>query len=1111
MSSRNDEACGNERGRRPADDHVSRRAFLKLSGAGAAGVAFGATGIRPMAGPFPAELRADHLVPADKKLTPDWLASLRSRGIPEVWSGDDLKHIGMPVGGVCCGQLYLGGDGRLWYWDIFRSQYSSNYGGMSSGIHYADPPEPASPVEQGFAVRISTVAGSEVRRLDGKGFRDITFRGEYPIGRVSYRDEVCPIEVDLEAFSPFVPLDHDESALPASILHFRIRNTSFQSMKVTLAGWLQNAVCPDHRDPELGVRVNRAVERQGRTTLSCTVEPVARDADVRPAILFADFEGESWEGWTVEGTAFGESPFAKADMQPYHDVSGHVGERVANSHHTRGGETVGEGDDHTGKLTSEPFTIERRFVNFRIGGGRHPGRTCINLVVDGEVVCTATGHDANRMRTESFTVHDLEGRKAHLEIVDAQPGPWGNIGIDHIVFADESVVPELEELPGFGSMALSVVDPDPHHAWSRVRPDVGSASLPDEAFLDFGVFFPEEPDRPDAMRLFDTKPIGTVERTISLGPREETEITFVLSWWFPYYPDPSGEFAGIQDIERLNRHYENRFTSASAVAGYVVRHLDRLVGDTRRWNRTWYDSTLPYWFLDRTFVAIDCLATQTCHWFDNGRFWGWEGINCCPGTCQHVWNYAQGLARIFPPLERITRERVDYGLSFQESGELWYRGECARHVAHDGQCGTILRAYREHLTAPDDAYLKRIWTRVRKSIEFLIEQDGGEDGLLEGRQYNTLDQAWYGPMAWISSMYVAALRAGEAMAGAVGDDAFAARCREIAQAGTKNIASVLFDGEYFIHLPDPEHPEGTNTNDGCHIDQALGQSFAWQVGLPRILPKEQTASALRSLWKYNFAPDAGGYRNAMQDVIAGGRWYAMPGEAGLLMCTWPKGGADRAAGEGASWAVGYFNECMTGFEYSVASHMIWEGEPDSELVTRGLAVTRAIHDRYHASLRNPYNEIECSDHYSRAMAGYGVFLAACGFEYDGPRRHIGFAPRLSPDDFRAAFTAAEGWGSLSQVRAGGTQRSTVEVRWGRLRVETVALELPRETRVDAIRVDGITAVQKPDEDHLVELRPRHLATPAEWQQDRSRVLVTLPECLTLETAESLDIEIDYRD
>lgn len=1031
-----------------------------------------------MAGPFRREDLADHLVPADKKLSAEWLAALTARGAPEVFRGADLRYIGMPVGGICCGQLYLGGDGKLWLWDVFRSGYSSNYGGMSSGIHYADPPVPDSPVDQGFAVRISTGGHTEVRALDATGFEDVSFRGEYPIGRVSFRDEGCPIELELEACSPFVPLDPDESAHPATILSWRIRNAGSEPVTATLVGWLQNAVCPDRDQPGAGIRVNRLLRRPDRLTLSCTAEAPPTREDSRPPIVFADFEGEDWEGWTVEGAAFGEGPFAHADMQPYHDVSGHEGERLANSHHTRSGEDVREGDEHVGKLVSEPFTIERDHVNFLIGGGRHPGQTCINLLVGGEVVRTATGHDANRLRADGFAVADLRGRRARLEIVDAHRGAWGNIGVDHIVFSDEPAGPELEDLPGYGSMALSLAGAE----------GAAAAALDGDSGLE-GLFSGLDRPSPDrAVGPFGSKLVGALGRRIELAPGEEAELVFVLSWWFPYYPGVSGELSAIGDIERLNRHYENRFSGASAVAGYIVRNLDRLRGDTRLWNRTWYDSTLPPWFLDRTFISLDCLATQTCHWFDNGRFWGWEGTTCCPGTCQHVWNYAQGLARIFPQLERVTRERVDYGISFQESGELWYRSESARHVAHDGQCGTILRAYREHLTAPDDAYLKRTWPRIRRSIEFMMEQDGARDGLLEGRQYNTLDQAWFGPMAWISSMYVAALRAGEAMAAAVGDPDFGQRCREIAEAGTRNISTQLFNGEYFIHRPDPEHPEATQTGDGCHIDQVLGQSLAWQVGLGRVLPRDRTLSALGSLWRYNFAPDAGGYRDAMQEVIGGGRWYAMPGEAGLLMCTWPKGGAEKAAGEGWEWAVGYFNECMNGFEYQVASHLIYEGEPDSEPVTRGLAIVRAIHDRYHPSRRNPYNEIECSDHYSRSMASYGAFLAACGFEYDGPAGHLGFAPRLSPADFRAAFTAAEGWGTIAQRRSANEQSSSVALRWGRLRLKSLSLELPAGAEVAAVRLGDL---------------------PAEWDQQGTRLHLRLAEDVTLEAPDTLEAVVRY--
>ena len=150
----------------------------------------------------------------------------------------------------------------------------------------------------------------------------------------------------------------------------------------------------------------------------------------------------------------------------------------------------------------------------------------------------------------------------------------------------------------------------------------------------------------------------------------------------------------------------------------------------------------------------------------------------------------------------------------------------------------------------------------------------------------------------------------------------------------------LFNGEYYVQIPDKAHEHSVGSHNGCEIDQVFGQSWAWQVGLGRILPVKHVKQALASLWKYNFAPDVGPFRKAHQP----GRWYAMAGEAGLIMCTWPRGEGRRVQ-QGFDF---YFNECMNGFEYQVAGHMIWEG-----MVQEGLAVARAIHDRYHPSRRNP--------------------------------------------------------------------------------------------------------------------------------------------------------------
>ena len=63
-----------------------------------------------------------------------------------------------------------------------------------------------------------------------------------------------------------------------------------------------------------------------------------------------------------------------------------------------------------GTLTSKPFVLERDFITFLIGGGNHPGKTCLNLLVDGKVVASATGRNDNRMRLECFDVTAFAGK-----------------------------------------------------------------------------------------------------------------------------------------------------------------------------------------------------------------------------------------------------------------------------------------------------------------------------------------------------------------------------------------------------------------------------------------------------------------------------------------------------------------------------------------------------------------------------------------------------------------------------------------------------------------------------------------------------------------------------
>lgn len=161
-----------------------------------------------------------------------------------------------------------------------------------------------------------------------------------------------------------------------------------------------------------------------------TVGPAT--AAERPDILIADFEGKDYGAWKTTGDAFGPGP-ARGTLPNQMPVGGYLGKGLVNS--------FAGGDKSTGTLTSPPFKVERRHLNFLVGGGMHPGKTCINLLVGGKVVRTATGPNdrpggSEELDWHAWDVKEFEGKEAVIQIVDDHTGGWGHINVDHIVQTD---------------------------------------------------------------------------------------------------------------------------------------------------------------------------------------------------------------------------------------------------------------------------------------------------------------------------------------------------------------------------------------------------------------------------------------------------------------------------------------------------------------------------------------------------------------------------------------------------------------------------------------------------------------------------------------------------
>jgi hypothetical protein len=324
-------------------------------------------------------------------------------------------------------------------------------------------------------------------------------------------------------------------------------------------------------------------------------------------------------------------------------------------------------------------------------------------------------------------------------------------------------------------------------------------------------------------------------------------------------------------------------------------------------------------------------------------------------------------------------------------------------------------------------------------MDYLVTRwDADEDGVLTGPQWNTLDGALGGNSSWLGSLYLAALAAAEKMA-LLNDDAESARrYARVRQSGSRLQDEALFNGEYYIQIPEATPHEDYGS--GCHIDQVLGQWWAHQLDLGGLYPADRVESALLSLVKYNFQTDFHGIRQVP-------RKFVDDNDAGLQMIVWPDG--RRPAKQ-----IRYGDEVMTGFEYSAAAAMVQCGR-----LREGLLVAKAVSDRYDGRLRtgltasntsswgysgNPFGDDECGKYYARAMSVWSLLTACQGFVYDGPAQRIGFRPVWRPEDHVSFFTAAEGWGVFKQRRSAKAQTAEIEVRCGQLPIRSFATQLPAQ-------------------------------------------------------------------
>ena len=165
---------------------------------------------------------------------------------PRVFREQALKMLSFPLGGVGAGSLGLGGRGQLRDWEIFNHPNKGNSPAYAFPAIWAQSGD-AKPVARVLEARILP----PYEGPDGLGsnnapglsrLESAVFTGEYPLAHIDFVDSMLPVHVELEAFSPFIPHEPDDSGLPAAVMRYRVTNPKSTAAKVGITFSIDNPV-----------------------------------------------------------------------------------------------------------------------------------------------------------------------------------------------------------------------------------------------------------------------------------------------------------------------------------------------------------------------------------------------------------------------------------------------------------------------------------------------------------------------------------------------------------------------------------------------------------------------------------------------------------------------------------------------------------------------------------------------------------------------------------------------------------------------------------------------------------------------------------------------------
>ena len=439
---------------------------------------------------------------------------------------------------------------------------------------------------------------------------------------------------------------------------------------------------------------------------------------------------------------------------------------------------------------------------------------------------------------------------------------------------------------------------------------------------------------------------------VSLSPGEKKTVRFILTWYFPNQVSPDGQ--------QIGHYYENLYTGAADANAFLRTHRHEVFDKALAFSRLLYDTSLPAVYPDCWSGHLNTIVKSSCY-LKNGRFGLWEGQGFCGfHTTDITYHASFGLLALFPDLQ-LGQMRM--GAAHQrEDGRVHHCFKPGLEQVDNGfdrvdmNNQFVLMVLRDYLYTGDADYLKAMWPHVVRAMDSIGALDSDGDGLPDrDTKRNTYD-AWNfsGTTAYISILWLAALKAAARMADEMDESEKANEWRRLLEKGLDSLEKRLWNGKYY------DLWRSSQEKDECLMtDQLDGEWFLRAAGIGGNLSDERIRAVTRIILDRNFEPDSG-----------------------LINASCPEGrrttlfSHKNCQAEAVWTGIGY---AMTALCLSVGMR----GDAD--------ALVTAIHDNQ-ARFGALWDHWECGHHYTRPLSSWTTLNAALGLQIDSARRIIRLEP-----------------------------------------------------------------------------------------------------------------------